>query len=253
MTVKIRFYIIALSTLVIFLLTTFAFVGVARADSHNDINGSTVDTRAELRDKAEEKRIQLREEADALRSNAQDRKAQLDARREEALEKARILKEEAVERSDIRKQKLDERRKERIGAYVARIVKRMNAAVERLGRIADRVDSRIAKLEERIDGLSLDESKSLLSIVREELRSAAVDIGAIAEALQGALDSDTPKEAFEEVRALFGEAKQSIKDAHKTLVEAIKSVKAAASLRSDTVTEDEDNGSNGESVGGDSE
>ena len=108
----------------------------------------------------------------------------------------------------------------------------MNAAVERLEKIADRVDSRIVKLEETIDGLSLDESKALLLASREALISAASDVEAIFEAMRSALDSDTPKEAFTEVRTRFSDAKQSLKDAHRALVEAIKSLKAARALRS---------------------
>ena len=108
----------------------------------------------------------------------------------------------------------------------------MNAAVERLEKIADRVDSRIVKLEETIDGLSLDESKVLLLASREALTSAASDMEVVFEAMRSALDSDTPKEAFIGVRTLFSEAKQSLKDAHRALVEAIKSLKAARDLRS---------------------
>jgi len=272
MTSKIRLHIVVLGVIIVFLLTLFAFVGFVRAEIHDDsVPTNTVDTRAGLRDLAEEKRIELREKADVLRSdaevrkaelgvqrdelrsNAEVRKAELEARREEALEKARMRREEAAEKREERKQKLDEKRKGRIAAYSERIVKRMNAAVDRLEKIVDRVGSRIVKLEDKFDGLSLEESKSLLAIARVELLNASVNIEDIALALQAALDSDTPKEAFEEVRVLFGEAKQSIKDAHKTLVDAIKSVKAANSLRMDEASADGEDNSTEDTEGGDSE
>lgn len=240
MTIKIRLNLFAFTALAVLLFATFAYVLVARADDGSDHgNTDATSTVTDVRDKTEDRRTDLQEKRDELIEKAEVKREELrenaSGTRADFAERKEQVEEERAER----RQQLDEKRKARIAAYAERIVRRMNAAIERLEKIADRIDSRIVKLEETIEGLSLLESKELLLASREALVGAASDMGAIFETMRSALDSDTPKEAFTEVRTLFSEAKQSLKDAHRALVEAIKSLKAARDLRvSDEVEEE---------------
>ena len=90
--------------------------------------------------------------------------------------------------------------------------------------LSERVESRIVKLEER--GFDLTSARALLSAAEAEVARAYIKIGSIEGEVTAALDTDSPREAFGAVRELFGEVKNSVKAAHRALVEAIKAVKA---------------------------
>ena len=112
----------------------------------------------------------------------------------------------------------------------------------------DRVDSRITKLEEKFvdKGLDLSNSKRLLEVARSEVVSARADVSAVEGAVAGALNTDNPKESFAKVRELIKSATESVKSAHRALIEAVKEVKASVGSdntkpSTDTSETDEDN------------
>lgn len=142
-------------------------------------------------------------------------------------ERIETIQEEASERKAI----LEEKRKERIKAYADRIVNRMYAAIERFSKIADRIESRMVKIEERFgEDIDLSESRDLLETARLEMAQAASSTDAVVNQIEEALNSETPREAYVRVRELFTNAKESIRNAHGALVDAIKSVRVAIGL-----------------------
>lgn len=128
-----------------------------------------------------------------------------------------------------RKERLTEKARNRVEAYVERITKRLNAALDRMEEMAERVESRIAKLEEKFTDKDLDlsESKDLLEKARTEIESARRAVSSIEVSISGVLNTDNPRESFTTVKELTRSAIVNIKNAHRALVEAIKSVKAS--------------------------
>ena len=114
-------------------------------------------------------------------------------------------------------------------AFAERTTKRFRAAIERFRKILERIDSRIIKIEER--GVDLSESKILAEKARENFREVDALLLDVKISLDEVLQSDSPKEIFTETRGLYSKAKEVIFEAHKALVEVIKSVKSSLSER----------------------
>lgn len=148
-----------------------------------------------------------------------------------------------------------ERRNERIRAYTERVVKRFNAVITRLTRLADRMESRIEKLEAREFDLSI--ARELLGDARIEIANTQESIAAIDTSLEDTLASDNPKEAFSAVRGLISESKESIKIAHRALVDAIREIKAGIGVHpegdDDNTATTTDNGEEVEENNGETE
>lgn len=215
----------ALFISVVFLLS----VGIAFARTHDDSQVRQNEDRPNPE--------QIREEVTAQK---EERQATQEVRQEE-----REVRQ--VERQVVQEEKKSariERRNERIRAYTERVVKRFNAVITRLTRLADRMESRIEKLEAREFDLSI--ARELLGAARVEIANTQESIAAIDTSLENALASDNPKEAFSTVRGLIDESKESIKIAHRALVDAIREIKAGISVRpegdDDNTTTTTDNG-----------
>lgn len=201
----------------------------AEADNlSNDIKEQRVNDRNEI--KAVEVRTQ--KSSNGISDNIKER-------REQTVENREIKKAERIE-------KLNEKAKERITAYTVRIINRLTAAINRMLKLADRIEARIIKLEEKFTdkGLDLSESKNLVEKAREEARNAQIEINSISEIFAEIIDAENPKESFNAIREHIKNTTTSIKNAHKTLVEAIKSVKASVvkdTTEDTTDTNDDDN------------
>ena len=214
-------------------------------DVRRDFFSAQQETVEMLRDEQKEELQSLRDSDATIDEVRTLRNEQIDESR--SLRNVQVVERQNVRdtQRDTRRATLDERRQARIEAYANRILKRMNAAIDRLYKIANRVESRIAKLEEKHDGLDLSGARDLLAIARTALDTAQPSVELGEEAVQNVLSSDTPKEAFSEVRKLLGDTKQSIKDAHKALVDAIVATKASTGEhgeKEDHVHEDDADG-----------
>lgn len=158
----------------------------------------------------------------------------------ERVETREATQAERVENREVKQEErraaLEERAKERIKAYGERIVRRLNAMVERLGKLADRMESRIEKLEAREFDLSV--ARGLLETARLEIANAQSAVDSVGAAVEAAVEAENPREAFGAVRELLNEAKDSVRLAHKALVEAIKEIKAGTSVRPEVEDEE---------------
>jgi hypothetical protein len=213
-----------------------------RTDAMRDRVGERTDSMKErvedrtdaMRMKMDQKRDALHARIETLKHNVSDRvdtqKARVEAK---ATQLSDRLEEHRAKMAE-RKAKLSERHQARILEHVKRLVHRLNAAIERMEILAGRVQSRIDKLTER--GLDMADEQALLDTALSHIASAQTDVDALEEAVIAMLESDEPREAYAKVKELVRTTIDSVKSAHKTLVEAIRSVKA----NPDTHTDDKD-------------
>ncbi|GEM_PF-6759183 len=96
----------------------------------------------------------------------------------------------------------------------------LTATVGRLGKIADRLDSRIAKVDAA--GGTTTDAKMFVAEAREHLSLATSSIATFASLN---LTGDKVKENFEKVRTLATEVKGHIREAHRSLKNAVRALK----------------------------
>lgn len=144
------------------------------------------------------------------------------------------INQKMQERRAERMEKLSAQHKEIIKRHAEMMFMRINAAIERLKKLADRIGERITKLKER--GVDTAKAESLLARARGEITNAENALAAAKTAAQGAIESETPKEAFEAVRTHVEEAKEATKKAHKALVDSIVALKGKSGDRTATTT-----------------
>lgn len=143
------------------------------------------------------------------------------------------------ERREEMREKMAERRSEILKRIAERMVKHMELAIERMEKIATRIDARIAKLKER--GVNTAASEALLATAREKLNAAGAAVANAKAEMANALavadvdaDGDGKMDKVDpgkKVREFLTTARNAVKDAHRALVEAIKSLKSSAELR----------------------
>ena len=120
---------------------------------------------------------------------------------------------------------LEQRVKGRFMGLMALIGARFNAAIDRFERIAVRIDSRVEDLEG--EGLELDEAATLVNEARAHIADAQTLIDEVLDALELALDSDTPREDFAAMRDTLHNAKSALRDARNAFPEALSLMKKA--------------------------
>lgn len=144
-------------------------------------------------------------------------------------------KEQMEEKREEMKERMEERRGEIMKRMSERMIDRMTAAIERLTKLTDRIDSRIAKLSEK--GVDTTTAKANVAIARTKLADAGAAVVAAQGAVAGAVSaadaatgSTTPSGAGKAVRDSLEKARLAVVDAHKAIVEAVKSLKANAKV-----------------------
>ncbi|MEK7579388.1 MAG: hypothetical protein AAB460_02560 [Patescibacteria group bacterium] len=188
-------------SLISLLVLTLALVFIpARATFAEDANTDTEKTRREMM------REGVTERREMWKENQEERKAFWTEKREEF------------------RGKLEKIRAERIDGWVRTMGARFDNAIEFLNNIADRIEARIETIEDET-GETLTDAWTHLDAAREHIAEASEAVEKIPAAVEAALDSETPKEAFAPVRTLFGEAKTHIQEAHAELRAAVASIK----------------------------
>jgi len=138
------------------------------------------------------------------------------------------------ERRAERMEKLSAQRKEIIKRQAEMMFQRIEAAIERLKKLGDRIGERIVKLKEK--GINTTKAESLLASARTEITNAETHLGMAKTAAQGAIESETPKEAFAAVRTHVEQARDAAKKAHRTLVDSIVALKGKSGDKTATTT-----------------
>lgn len=144
------------------------------------------------------------------------------------------INQKMQERRAERMEKLSAQRKEIVKRQAGMMFMRIEAAIERLKKLADRIGERIVKLKEK--GIDTAKAESLLGSARTEIINAQTALEAAKTAAQGAIESETPKEAFEAVRTDVEEARNAAKKAHKALVDSVVALKGKSGSKTATTT-----------------
>jgi len=118
------------------------------------------------------------------------------------------------------KVKLETAVKARVEMHLNVILRRFENITDRLSNISTRLATRIETLEGQ--GKDMSTSIDLLAQADAKLAGAKDDVAKIEAQIKSELSSETSKE---ELRALIGTAKQSLKDAHSAFVRVIVSIK----------------------------
>lgn len=106
-----------------------------------------------------------------------------------------------------------------------------SATIDRLEKIGDRIESRISKFEDR--GASTTDAVNFLAEARMHLELADTSLEAFATLdLSGELLRDN----FARIRAAASEAKTHIREAHTSLMMAVRSLKASAEVEANATT-----------------
>lgn len=156
----------------------------------------------------------------------------------------RVASTTIEERKAEMREKMVERRSEILKRIAGKMIEQMERAIERMGKLADRIDSRIAKLKER--GVNTAASEALLATARQKLATGSTAVANAKAAMGTALavadvdaDGDGKMDKVDPgktVREFLAAARNAVKDAHRALVEAVKSLKSSAELRGKTAT-----------------
>ena len=178
------------------------------------------ETREKTKDGVLEKREAAREKLITEKKETREAK-ELQKREEKATELAERQKEREAKKI------------ERVKAYFEKITTRLEAATERLSKLAERLESRAQKLATE-KGVDVGKTQELLGVAKTKIADAKTTIGQIQTEVVAMFAGETePRVAFEKAKGLLETAKESVKAAHRALVEAIASLKASAGLRDD--------------------
>jgi len=121
--------------------------------------------------------------------------------------------------------KIDARKQETIRNNFGFIVRRFQAAVNRLGKIVIRIESRIAKIEEENSKINLTAVKKELVEIKESLNKSSQQIEKAQMEMEKTLTSNSPKQAFEEIKEMTDEIKKELIKNHQALSKIIGEIK----------------------------
>lgn len=149
---------------------------------------------------------------------------------------------EVKARTEVRRDTMQASSSERRIEMQASVVKRkvtntsrvLSATVDRLEKIGDRIESRIAKFEDK--GASTTDSVRFLAEARAHLDLADASVEAMADL---DLSGETIADNFEIIRTSAKEAKMHIREAHTSLMMAVRSLKASAEVEANATTTQE--------------
>ncbi len=162
-----------------------------------------------------EARASSTEDRQEMRIEAQENREELRASTTEA---RAAIKEE-------RRTMLAERSQTRITNLAANISNRIDAAVGRLGQIIERMEARMDLLDEQ--EVDTTAARVALETAREAVEDAAEAVTGIDEKIEEVIGSEDPREAWEVVRTVYGEVKESLQTAQNALRESLSLLKDA--------------------------
>lgn len=113
---------------------------------------------------------------------------------------------------------LESRFQDRIFNLSRNISNRLQATVNRFENISNRLDTRIVKLKN--SGIDTSSAEAKLGEARNSLDDARSKLGSLP-SIQQALTSDTPRESFQKVRAIYVTTRDLLKNTHTLLSETV--------------------------------
>jgi uncharacterized protein YukE len=152
----------------------------------------------------------------------EERQENIDIRQEERTEQIEGRQENRLER----RAELSDRMQERVTNLSANLSNRFDAVIERLFNILNRLQSRMNKLSEQ--GWDTSEAQSYLDTARRSLTQAEENMSDIDTVVAGVVGASNPREAWQELKAIYVETRELIRSAHADMKTAILSLKNPA-------------------------
>lgn len=171
----------------------------------------------------EKENLQQEKKAEATWPGRENRFKKIQEKTRKRIERFKERKEKIATRWATVRERFSRVRRKRILKFWHRMLRRLKAALHRLERVVERIASRIEKLKTR--GVDTAKAEEKLARAREEIQVAKQTLAEAEEKFEQIFVSDNPKEIFLQVRALVYEVKESLKKAHRALVEVIISLK----------------------------
>lgn len=202
----------------------------------NQVVKKEVERKKSLLESYKEKIQSFTQKKETQQNKIEERKSEMEAKKEEVLNKVQekkavteenrinIQNKIEVKKEEI-KEKLDEKRREQVQKSIENILSRFEKTIEKISEIKTNVQERILSLEAK--GFDLTEAKNLNQKVDSQLELAKSKISEMKNSLTEILDSENPKKSLVESKIIIEETRTSIKEAHKSLVEVVRAIKAS--------------------------
>lgn len=188
-----------------------------------------------IKDRREEFQVKRASTTEALK----ERREELEAKRASTTEMLKQKREEV-------RNNLEEKRKENIRAHANRMSERFGAAFDRLDTLAGRIEERLAKLESVNKNIQTASAHALVEDALLKIDEGRLLLENLSGEIELALASEDPKAAFTDVRESTNEVAAMVKEAHKLLVDAVKSIKA--NTPDELENDDDDESGSGETA-----
>jgi hypothetical protein len=217
-------------------------------EKRNELRDQAREQRAEFRDGARNIREEINAEATTRRAEIQaeidtastpqerqavrnDARIEREAMRTAALEKREAMRVRAKEMRDTIKEKRDELAVaiatdvgKRLKVHLERVLTRIANALETFVGISERINNKLAELE--ANGIETARAAAAASVAEQKIAEAADALGAARVVFNTMLESDTPRDYIEDVRAAIRNAIEAVQNAHRSLTEALQELKA---------------------------
>jgi prophage DNA circulation protein len=119
--------------------------------------------------------------------------------------------------------KIKEKRNQFLQNQLARMIEKFKAAVTRLEKISTRIQERIDILKN--EGLNMTEAQTALNSAKTKITDAKNSVSSLTTSASNLINSEDPKKAFADLRALMNTSKEKIRAAHEALVDTINILK----------------------------
>lgn len=113
----------------------------------------------------------------------------------------------------------------RLTNLAANVSNRMDAYVRRISNVTDRLESRAGKMEAA--GMDTQAARNKIAEARTELERAHTTLTTIDAAVAGFVGSENPRAQWQQVKATYTTARDTIKAAHRATIEALLLLKTA--------------------------
>ncbi|MBU4480408.1 hypothetical protein KKG48_03130 [Patescibacteria group bacterium] len=207
-------------------------------------NNVSAETQLKLKNNAEETtlRERIQTKLQIFQNKKEESVEKINEKKEQLQERKEEKLQQIQEKRELRKEKLDEKLKERITKIANSIVSRFEKTLEKLVAVKNKVQTRIGEMEGK--GFDMTEAKSLMEKVPVKIQEAQQKIENMKNAFNSASDSENPGEAFTSAKEVANIAKEGIKEAHKSIVDVIESIKASVRTRTQQETQETTTGDN---------
>jgi hypothetical protein len=139
--------------------------------------------------------------------------------------KNRASVQEKMEVREEKRERVEGERRENIISYSNQMIARLEATIQRIESLNTRIGTRIDKIKENNPNINLTSILNLLNKSKESVGSANEELTNLKTNLSTIVNSDTPKNSFEKVRASVKLIKTDLQTAHTSLTKIIGLIK----------------------------